>query len=85
MAALSRDDTALRWHGHWHGIAIAPAEHGQVLNSVGLIHSLTCGVAVAADIFGRIQNLQNRCEQRPAHADSIPVRLRRAEEDLRKA
>jgi hypothetical protein len=66
-----------RWHGHWHGIAIAAiAEHGQFLVDAEPAHSLTCGVAATADIRQGIQIFKTGVSSGPAQAGSIPVRLR---------
>jgi hypothetical protein len=70
-----------RWHGHWHGIAIAAiAEHGWVRDDVGPAHSLTCGVATTAGIRRGIQIFKTGVSSGPAQAGSIPVRLRDAAE-----
>ena len=49
-------DSPRRWHGRWHRIAIAAiVEQAQVLADVGQDDSLTCGVAVNANIRGGIR------------------------------
>ena len=77
MSSLAERSALGVWHGRWHGIAIATiAEQGLVRAHVGRPHSLSCGLAAAADISSAIQIFKTVEAGVPRLAGSIPVRLR---------